>query len=283
MSLNTKTKMPHDRFYPFGRKNAISVTFSLLRPILPIALIMAYLFYTEIALAVGGISNSKIIVPNTETVEKGHFEFEPFFGLVLIDDADDTTQFDGGTRFTLGVLDNMEVGANFGYLRIEDSDLTDRDSDFGDIEAGLKYRFLDEGKNIPFSLAYQGGVTFPTSGDDAPWIFELGGLILTKNFTDEFSMDADFVFALIEDDSVSFVSEVGFGYFLKPWFQPVIELAYFFENPDSEDSISVLSLTAGFTAPVNEMLTIIIGVSPDIYTDNVDNAVILTAAFTFLF
>lgn len=247
------------------------------------ALITVYLISAEATLGVGGISNSKVIIPNTETVEKGHFEFEPFFGLLFVDDADDTVQFDGGVRFTLGALDNIEIGANFGYLRVEDSDLMDRDSDFGDIEAGLKYRFLDEGGNAPFSLAYQGGITFPTSGDEAPWIFELGGLILTKNFTKEFSVDADFVAALIEDESFSFVSEVGFGYFLKPWFQPVIELAYLFEDSDSEDSVSVLTVTAGFTAPVSEMLTIIIGVSPDIYTDNVNNAVALTAAFTFLF
>ncbi|HSE83971.1 MAG TPA: transporter [Thermodesulfobacteriota bacterium] len=281
MSSNNRKQMRQNRFCFLNRKKA-----PLLVPschIFPIILIVVNLIYAGTALAVGGISNSKIIVPNTETVEKGHFEVEPFFGLVLIDDADDTVQFDGGVRFTLGVLQNMEAGANFGYLRIDDSDLADRDSNFGDIEVGLKYRFLDEDKNIPFSLAYQGGVTFPTSGDDAPWVFELGGLILTKNFTDEFSMDADFVFALIEDDSIGFVSEIGFGYFLKPWFQPVVELAYFFENPDSEDNLSAITLTGGFTAPVNDVLTIIIGISSDIYTNNVDNVVVLTAAFTFLF
>jgi hypothetical protein len=34
---------------------------------------------------------------------------------------------------------------------------------------------------------------------------------------------------------------------------------------------------------VSEMLTIIIGVSTDMYAGNTDNTVILSAAFTFLF
>ncbi len=110
--------------------------------------------------SVGGISNSKIIVPNADTVPKKHFELEPFFALVFADDNDNTVGFDAGVRFTLGVLDNLEVGSNFGYLSIEDSDVIDTESNFGNIEAGLKYMFIDEGEKFPFSLAYQGGITF---------------------------------------------------------------------------------------------------------------------------
>ncbi|MEE9213617.1 MAG: hypothetical protein V3U54_02320, partial [Thermodesulfobacteriota bacterium] len=135
----------------------------------------------------------------------------------------------------------------------------------------------------PFSLAYQAGLTFPTSGNDAPWRIEPGGLILTKNFNENLSIDADFVFALIEDDSWSLVSEVGIGYFVKTWFQPVLEFAYSFENVDREENITILNLTAGFTSPVNDWLTIIIGVTPDLYTKNTDDMVTFTAAFTFLF
>lgn len=256
----------------------------MLKWVLSGTLISFYLVDGEKALAVGGISNSKVVVPSAETVEKGRFEIEPFFGLEVVDDRDDTVRFEAGGRFTVGVLDNLEIGTNVGYLNVEDSDLIETDRDFGDIAPGLKYRFLDEGEIFPFSLAYQGGVTFPTSGEDAPWVFEVGGLILTKNFSERFSMDADFVFALIEDDAWSLVTEVGFGYFVKSWFQPVIEVSYAFENQlDGEDDISIFNITVGFTAPVTEWLTIIIGVTPDIYTKNIENKVVLSSAFTFLF
>jgi hypothetical protein len=242
-----------------------------------------YLVNSEKAYAVGGISNSKVIVPSVDTVEKGHFEVEPSFGVEFADDRISTVRIEALGRLTLGVLSNLEIGTSVGYLNIEDSELIETDSNFGDIEGGLKYRFLDEGKNSPFSLAYEGGITFPTSGEDVPWVFELGGLILTKNFSERSSIDADIVFALIEDDAWSLVTEIGYGYFIVPWFQPVIEMAYAYENPDNEDSVFVLNITIGFTAPITEWFTIIIGVTPDIYTKNVDNKVILSSAFTFLF
>lgn len=237
---------------------------------------------SDTAHAVGGISNSKVIVPSAETVPKRMFEVEPFFVLEFADDRDNTTRFGGGVRLTLGVLENFEIGTNINYLDVEDSDLIQRSSDFGDIEAGLKLRIFDQGENMPFSIAYQGGLTIPTN-DDSLWIVEPGGLILTKNFTDKLSMDTDFVFGIIEDEAWSFVSNVGFGYFVTPWLQPVIESAYAFESPEGEDNIQIVNITAGFTSPVTDWLTVIMGVTPDVYTKNTDEQVILTAAFTFLF
>lgn len=260
-----------------------SVILSTLNHSLLLALAVFCLTDFQEARAVGGISNSKVVVPSTESVEKGHFEIEPFFGLVFVDDSYDTLRFEGGARFTLGTFENLEIGANVGYLTVNDSDVMRRNSDFGDIEAGLKYRFLDQTEDFPFSLAYQGGITFPTSGSDANWVFEFGGLILTKDFTEKFSMDADFVLAIIEDDSFSLVTEVGLGYFVRPWFQPVIEAAYSFENPDDEDNIHVFNVTAGFTSPVTDYLTNIIEVTTDVHTENTDEQVALSAAFTFLF
>jgi len=243
-----------------------------------------FLFFSfHDAFAVGGISNTKVIVPSTETVPQRHFEIEPFFGLVFIHDKDKSVGFDAGGRFTLGVIDNLEIGANAGYLSIEDSDVIDTEASFGNVEAGMKFRFIDEDDEFPFSLAYQGGITFPTGGSDNLWVFEPIGLILTKNFGDYFSMDADFVFALVEDERIGFVAEVGFGYFVKPWLQPVIEAGYSFEDPEGENSASVFNITAGFTAPVSEMLTIIFGVTPDLHTRNRDKEILISAAFTFLF
>jgi hypothetical protein len=181
------------------------------------------------------------------------------------------------------LLENLEAGVNVNYLNHENSDLLDTVNDFGDIEAGVKFRFLDQGQKYPFSLAYQGGVSIPTSGNDTPWFFEIGGLVLTKDFSDAFSMDTNFVFGIVEDDGWNFISNVGFGYYLVPWFQVVLEGAYAYEDIESERSTQVVNVTPGFTSPVTDWLTIIVGVTPDIYTDNTEKEVVITTAFTFLF
>jgi hypothetical protein len=96
-------------------------------------------------------------------------------------------------------------------------------------------------------------------------------------------MDADFVFGVIENDSWSFVTEVGFGYYLNSWFQPVLEGAFGYEDARGEDSVSLINVTGGFTAAATDWLTVIVGVTPDVYTVNKDKEVIITSAFTFLF
>lgn len=250
--------------------------------VLPLVILFCLFAGPSEVSAVGGISNSKVIIPSADPVPRNHVEAEPFFVLEFEDDRDNTVRFGGGVRLTLGALENLEVGANINYLNIEDSQLIRADSNFGDVEAGLKYRFLDEGRGYPFSLAYQGGVTFPI-GSGALWVFEPGGLILTKNFTEKFSMDYDFVFGVIEDDSWSFITEAGFGYFFNDWFQAVIEGAYAYEDTDGGGDVSVINVTAGFTAQATDWLTVIIGVTPDLYAKNTDKLVLITAAFTFFF
>jgi len=240
-------------------------------------------FSEDKAFSVGGISNSKVIVPSAETVPQKHVELEPFFSFEFVEDQDDTFRLGAGGRVTFGLLHNLEAGANINYLNHENSNLTDTVNDFGDIEAGVKYRFIDQGDQLPFSLAYQAGVSIPTSGNDAPWFIEPGGLILTRNFTDDFSLDTDFVFGIVEDDGWNFISNIGFGYFMTPWFQAVIEGAYAYEDIDGERSTQVVNITPGFTSPVKDWLTIIVGVTPDIYADNTEKEVVISTAFTFLF
>jgi hypothetical protein len=96
-------------------------------------------------------------------------------------------------------------------------------------------------------------------------------------------MDADFVFGIIEHGSWSFTADAGFGYYLNSWFQPVIEAAYAYEDPDNEPGIWVLNVSAGFTADVSDWLTIVLGVTPDLHTENTEKEVVVTSAFTFTF
>ncbi len=237
----------------------------------------------DFSYGVGGISNSKVIVPSTDTVPKNRLEVEPFFSFTKIDDAINSKNYGFGNRFTYGFLESLEAGFNLNYLQIEDSDIQDSNTDFGNIEAGVKYRFIDQSKNFPFSLAFQGGVTFPTAGDNEPWVFEPVGLILTKNYSEKLSSDLDVVFSFDEDDNIGIVSNLGIGYYISDKFQPVVEVSYSYENPDKGESTQILNGTAGFTSPVNDMLTIIFGVTYDLYTDNTDEGLTVTAAFTFLF
>jgi len=239
------------------------------------------------AFPVGGISNTKVIVPSAETIPKGHFEAEPGFELAFDRDGDGSTSFESSLRYTLGFSERFEAGVTVTYLTIKDTDSTDADGSFGDTAAGLKFRFMDEGRGSPFSLAYQGGITFPTNGEDDTWEFEFAGLVLTKDFSEKLSLDADAVISVIDGDeqpdAFKFVAEAGVGYFVTPWFQPVLELGYSLENPEDGSSVSIITLTGGFTAPVSEMLTIIIGISPDLYADNSDKGVAISAVFTFFF
>jgi len=249
----------------------------------PILFFVFLLLPSQKATAVGGISNSKVIVPSAQTVPKKQVEIEPAFELIFKDDEDNTEEVGAGVRFTLGVLDNLEVGLNVGGLSGETRDLLRAQAILGNTEAGLKYRFIDEGEKFPFSLAYQGGFTVPTGSSNEKWIFEPAGLILTKDFTETFSMDADIVLALVENDSIGFVADIGFGYFIRPWFQPVIEAGFSFEDPEDERSNSAFNVTAGFTAPISDMFTLIIGVTPDLYARNLEKQILITAALTILF
>jgi len=262
----------------FIKRKQYSVT-NIMFPIFVLAFVISS---TTKVFGVGGIPNSKVVVPSTETVPKKHVEFEPFFSFEFVDDRDNTFSLGGGARLTVGALDNLELGVNINYLNHENSGLIKTVNDFGDIEAGIKFRFLDQGEQYPFSSAYQGGVPFPTSGGDAPWFIEPGGLILTKDFSEEFSMDADFVFGIIEDDAWSLVSNLGFGYYLVPWFQAVLEGAYAYEDPDGAEGIQVVNITSGFTSPVTDWFTIIVGVTPEIYSKNTGKEVVITTAFSFL-
>ena len=91
------------------------------------------------------------------------------------------------------------------------------------------------------------------------------------------------VFSFDEDDNIGIVSNLGIGYYISDKFQPVVEVSYSYENPDKGESTQILNGTAGFTSPVNDMLTIIFGITYDLYADNTDEGLTVTAAFTFLF
>ncbi|NIP29287.1 MAG: hypothetical protein GTO02_02315 [Candidatus Dadabacteria bacterium] len=248
--------------------------------ILTVVLFMGVVLCTQDLYAVGGISNTKVVVPSTDTVPLDTYEIEPFLSLQVFDDEDDTKFFDSGLRFTRGFLNNLEAGISASILTYEDSDLVDSDYNFGDIAAGVKYRFYTLSG---LSLAYQGGFTLPTSTDDTNWVFEPLGLILTLKFMNNISVDADFVLVFEESEIFSIVSNLGFGMFVTEIFQPVIELGYEYSDPDDFSSSDILSLTGGFTANLNDSMTLIVGVTKDIVSENAPDSYTLSSALTVAF
>lgn len=245
-----------------------------------LVILLLFMLYSENVLAVGGISNTKVIVPSTETVPATNFEIEPFFSFLSVDDSVDSKNYEAGLRFTKGILDNLEAGASLIFLNVDDNDLIDADYEFGDLLFGAKYRFYNAES---FSIAYQGGFTVPTSSADTDWVFEPAGLILTKNFTDKLSLDIDGVFGFDENENTFVTSNAGLGYFVTDYFQPVFEVNYLYDNPDDGESSNILSLTTGFTANLNSFTTLIIGFSWDVVSENADDSFLITSALTLLF
>lgn len=245
--------------------------------------VLSILLLTQNAFSVGGISNTKVVVPGTETVPDGKYEIEPFFGMEFVDDDTDSRSFEAGSRFTYGFSESVEAGFNISYLTADDNDISDTDYNFGNISPGVKYRFFEYAGTNSLSLAYQGGITIPTGGSDEKWVYEPAGLILTTYITPELSVDSDIVLVIEEDDSWGVVSNIGVGYFITEILQPVLELGYEYNDPDEGKSTDRINITGGFTADVTEYLTCIFGVTRDIATNNTEDSLAVTAAFTFLF
>jgi len=245
------------------------------------------LFWTSEVRAVGGISNSKVIVPSTDTVPKKRVEIEPFANFLFADDENNTKTYELGGRITYGLLSNIEFGVTFLFVTFEDDDLITTNTNFGNFEPGfgIKWRFLEQQGNdlFSFSLAYEGGVTIPIRSNEENWIFEPLGLILTKNFNEKFSMDNDVVLRIVEDESWGINSNLGLGYFITDWFQPVVEMGYVYENIDNQKNAHVLNVTGGFTAPLTDYATLIIGVTKNLVSEDTEDTLVITSALTLLF
>jgi hypothetical protein len=244
------------------------------------------LFWTNEVRAVGGISNSKVVVPSTDTVPKKMIEIEPFANFLFADDENDTKTYRLGARITYGLLSNIEFGATFFFVTFEDDDLININTNFGNFEPGIgiKWRFLEQQGNdlFSFSLAYEGGVTIPIRSAEK-WAFEPLGLILTKNFSERFSMDNDIVLRLVEDEIWGIITNHGLGYYITDWLQPVAEMAYIYNNIDNQENEHVLNVTGGFTADLTDYAILIIGVTKDLVSENTDDTLVITSALTFIF
>ncbi len=238
---------------------------------------------------IGGISNSKVVVPGTETVGVGVFEFEPAFevfspksewdsnsNLVTFDSS--STESSYGFRFTTGVKENLEVGMII-------------PSDMSSLNFGLKWLFWSR-KDL--SVALQSGLNFDAldesryKDEGIAKIFGYG-LVLTYEPEDKISIDSDislsFYTAEVEGQSVghSGTFDIGVSYGFLKNFHSVAEYNFnwiTFENRDLDSKIG--SGLLGFTFGASPSTLVIMGFLYDVHSTNNPKGVAYIAAFTFL-
>lgn len=262
----------------------VKKTFLNMKIWINILLIILYAGTSSIA-QINGMSASKLIVPNTETIKVGVFEFEPSFIIANSSKCFNSTgnvEKIGGRyfnsslnfRITFGLKDNIEVGTSFS-------------STIKEICVGAKYRMIDLEK-ISFGLI--AGINLPAGNKFQPDTltdneshqhFSLGS-IFTYDFLEKFSLDAVYSFTFIKgiqhSDYLN-ISGISTGYNLIENFQIIFEIINEFGKNDGLNQLRTSSV-AGFTYTVTHNLIFVLGASYDIYGKNTEQVTSYFSAFT---
>ena len=237
---------------------------------------------------ISGISNSKVVVPGTETVGERTFEFEPAFeffspksewdsnsDLVTFDSS--STESSYGFRLTTGLKENLEVGMII-------------PSDLSSLNFGLKWLFWSR---RDLSAALQSGLNFDDLNESRhknkgiAKIFGFG-LVMTYEPEDKISIDSDISFSFytaeIDGRSVSHSGtfDIGVSYRLLKYFHSVVEYNInwiTFENRNFDSKIG--SGILGFTFGASPSTLVIMGLQYDVHGTNNPKGVRYIAAFTF--
>jgi len=252
-------------------------------------IIVAVFSSTNVFAQVGGLSNSKVVLPATATVKAGDFEFEPSFNVFWGNrmwDTDgnllvlDSTSRESGLayRFTSGFKHNIEAG-----LTVPE--------DISSLSFGFKWLFW---KNNAKSFAFQSGVIFDSetkviAETEKSMKVITNGIIFTYEPNNKLSIDTDATFSLysteIDDQTVNYSGtfDIGVGYFLTNQFQTIVELNstwISFEN--SIVNSSKTNGTLGIKYTPNDRVAIIFGLKQDLIGSNNVKGVSFGGAFTFL-
>ena len=247
-------------------------------------------FKTGIAFAqISGISNSKVVVPGTETVGVRVFEFEPAFDVFSSSNEWDsdgnqktldslTTESSHGFRFTTGVKKNLEVGMIL-------------PNDVSSLNFGLKWLFWN---NNDLSIALQSGLNFDAANGKVlkkeGWGKVLGsGLIATYEPDGNYSVDSDFSFSFYSNDidgqptGHSGTFNIGASYSLTDNINGIVEYNFKWITFESEIfNAEKGNGLVGFTFYASESAKVIMGLKSDIHGSNNLKGNTFIAAFTFL-
>ena len=236
---------------------------------------------------VAGLSNSKVEVLSTDSVEPGQFEFEAAFDVQksreFVSQGGEKTSLDGvllssgmGMRMTAGFEYGIEAGLSFPV-------------DVSSVGGGIKWRFLSNGKK---SLAFIGGVELITesgfiSSDSSQGGSYTGGIIVGYNSGKKMSFDADFSLTSYTSDGLGIpdrllVYDLGIGYMLTEALQTVLEIAVSnssFTNSEYDNSKSIL--TSGYTFKINDAMLVVMGIQFDLKATNDYKGYTFLSGFTF--
>jgi hypothetical protein len=207
---------------------------------------------------VGGLSASKLGTLCTSPVSEGTIEFEPFFGYALSTigfdkkgdrkdlflSSDSTVKFSAsGFRFSYGLMKNLEIGVSLPV-------------DVSEVRFGAKYKLPCEGKLTMGILAGYSTLVGNQIYARRNSVQEItpayvGGLILTYEFNEKFSIDFDAQFqkhTLTTDQGHThgYFLNSDAGYYLLSQVNFIIGLNYNYKMyEDNINSSYLLTLNAG--------------------------------------
>lgn len=149
---------------------------------------------------------------DADTVPPGHLEVE--LGAEYAKQPNDDKETSVAVALKTGVIwDRLDFGVEIPYLFLDPDEGSDEDG-FGDLEAGLKLRFLDETENFP-ALAVSAGIKTTTGDEDkglgSGEIDVPVNFIATKGF-DRLTLHANLGYNVIGEPEGEDVSDtVGYG------------------------------------------------------------------------
>ncbi len=179
-----------------------------------------FLYSKNIFSQVGGISASKLVVINTETVPASKIEFEPSFGFSVSKNDSLITNSDFGFRFTYGLNQKTEIGIT---LPVNMSGLN----------LGIKYNAFNFNKLSLGMIAGIENILIVNNSKEGKIgsLFNsyAGGIVSTYQFNDKLSIDFSGQFQNhFEVDKTDFNSFLNseIGYFVSDGLQLVTGLQY---------------------------------------------------------
>jgi len=273
-----------------------------------LVIVLGISLFASAAHSLGGTSGSKLVTPCTDTVPPGKIELEPYLSVGSVSHGydGDFSRYDlglrhrtveSGFRYTVGLLDNLELGLItpivFARMMVDDApDIAA--AGLGDIPLGLKWRFWE---SEPAELALQVGTLVPSgysNGDDEQGVLALGdgstvpeiGLVSTVMPVDALTIDVSLTggvaFPTTRDGDPTWVAalDLALGYAIGP-FQPVVEVNQALGGWGGLDDY-VLSTNLGFTYELKGPVIVVTGVGIDLVGKSVDQGWSYNLAFTIL-
>ncbi|MCD4772735.1 MAG: hypothetical protein K8R41_05050 [Bacteroidales bacterium] len=247
-----------------------------------IIITLSLLFATSSIFAqVSGLSASKLGTLTTATVPEGTIEFEPFFSYALsnysfdnngnrqplFSTSDSTMKFSFlGFRFSYGLMKNLEIGITLPI-------------DVSEVNFGAKYKLPLEGK---FSMGLLAG--YNTIMGNRIYVCRnavhkvtpayVGGVIMTYDFSDKFSIDFDAQYHKHKKTTLSghtngFHINSDIGYYLMEKVNFIVGLNYNYQvyNVNIDDSY-LLTLNTGLAIERAEHFILVINAPFDILGKN---------------